>query len=75
MVFVGIGPLNRLIRHAIAVITLNFIPYVIFIFTIGLWLAVICLMLFVMGVLNMFFAPFILLLHLVLGIIQLAGRR
>ena len=75
LVFIGAGPIYCWVRHVVAFITFGLIPYVIFIVTIGLWLAVVCFILFVMGILNMFFAPFILLLHLTLGIIQIVKKR
>ena len=75
LVFVGVGPIYNWVRHIIAVITLGIVPYVIFIVSIGLWLVAVCFILFVMGILNMFFAPFILLLHLTLGMIQIVRKR
>ena len=78
LVFSGVGSVYKQIRNIIVIITKEFIPYVIFLVTIGLWLAAICILLYIAAMVTLIFAPLILLVHLVLGVIQtmrLTGKK
>ena len=78
LVFSGVGSVHKQIRNIIVIITKEFIPYVIFLVTIGLWHAAICILLYIAAMVTLIFAPLILLVHLVLGVIQtmrLTGKK
>ena len=78
LVFSGVGSVYKQIRNIIVIITKEFIPYVIFLVTIGLWHAAICILLYIAAMVTLIFAPLILLVHLVLGVIQtmrLTGKK
>ena len=75
LVFIGAGPIYRLVRRVIAVITLAMCRYFIFIIPFGLWGAVVSLILAIAGYLTMLLFPFILLTHLILGIIQIRNLK
>ena len=70
LVFAGAGPIYKGIRSVIRIFTESMLPFFIFIIPFGIWGATVCIFLFLTGVVTMFLAPFNLLLHLVLGIIQ-----
>ena len=64
---------NGGIRSVIGIVTREMCPFFVFIIPFGVWGALLCIALFIVGVITMFLAPFNLLLHLVLGIIQTVG--
>ncbi|MCR4599424.1 MAG: hypothetical protein K5678_10365 [Acetatifactor sp.] len=70
LMFAGAGPIYHGIRSVIGIVTREMCPFFIFIIPFGLWGALLCIALFIVGVITMFLAPFNLVLHLILGIIQ-----
>ena len=70
LVFSGAGPLYRRARGLIALLTREMLPLFLLIIPFGIWGALLCIILFVTGVATMLLAPFNLLLHLGLGILQ-----
>ena len=70
LVFAGAGPIYHGLRSVIGIVTREMCPFFVFIIPFGLWGALLCIALFIVGVITMFLAPLNLVLHLVLGIIQ-----
>lgn len=75
LVFVGAGPLYRLVRQLIGKLTLYMCPFFIFIIPFGIWGALVSIILAVVGYLTFILSPLILTAHLVLGILQLKMLR
>ena len=70
LVFSAAGPIYKRIRAALGIITREMCPYFVFVLPFGIWGAILCIILFVVGIISMFLAPFNLVLHFILGIIQ-----
>ena len=75
LVFVGAGPLYRLVRQLIGKLTLYMCPFFIFIIPFGIWGALVSIILAVVGYLTLILSPLILTAHLILGILQLKMLR
>ena len=75
LVFVGAGPLYRLVRHVIASLTSVMWPFFIFVIPFGVWGAIVSIILAVVGYLTLLLCPLILTAHLVLGIVQIRRLR
>ena len=75
LVFVGAGPLYRLVRRIIGILTAALAPFFIFVIPFGVWGALVSIILAVVGYLTLTFCPLILTAHLVLGIVQIRMLR
>lgn len=75
LVFVGAGPIYRLVRQLIGKLTLYMCPFFIFIIPFGIWGALVSIILAVVGYLTLILSPLILTAHLILGILQFKMLR
>ena len=71
LVLVGAGPMYRRIRTVLGIITRKMLPFFIFVIPIGIWGMIMCVALYIIGIVVMLLAPFILAYHLIMGIIQI----
>lgn len=70
LVFAAAGPIYKRIRALLGILTREMCPFFVFVIPFGIWGVILCIILFIVGVISMFLAPFNLVLHFILGIIQ-----
>ncbi len=70
LVLSGAGPIYRRIRSVLGVITREMCPLFILVIPFGIWGFIMCAVFYVTGFVSIVTAPFALLYHLIMGIIQ-----